>query len=228
MKSDRPRHHAAARKIQERLRKLVSIRRLAHAPRFVAGVDAAFFGDHVCAAACVYLVPSMTLVDQATAVRTTRFRYVPGQLFFREGPAVIAALRTLKIQPDLLLVDGQGIAHPLGIGSASHIGIVLGMPTIGCAKTHLVGEYRDPGNQRGAWTELQHQGAVVGAVVRTRTGVRPLFVSPGHRIDIEGAIRIVLQCSGTYRIPEPLRCADILSRKLRAEARGSHLTRPPS
>jgi deoxyribonuclease V len=206
---------AAARQLQERDRKAVRIEPLEREPLFVAGVDAAFSGDRVFGAACVYRYPDLTLVEEAGVVAPARFPYVPGFLLFREGPALIAAFRKLKTRPDLLLVDGQGIAHPLGIGSASHLGVLFGIPAIGCAKTRLVGEYQEPGLQRRSWSDLNYEGRTVGAVVRTRTGVRPLFVSPGHRVDLEGAIRIVLQCSGKYRIPEPLRCADRVSREMK-------------
>jgi deoxyribonuclease V len=143
---------------------------------------------------------------------------VPGYLVFREGPAIIAALRGLRRQPDVLLVDGQGIAHPRSIGIASHLGVLLDLPAIGCAKTRLIGEYRVPALRKGSWSALHHEGAAVGAVLRTRDGTSPLFISPGHRMDRESSIRIVLACVGRYRIPEPLRCADMLSRSTRRTA----------
>jgi deoxyribonuclease V len=117
------------------------------------------------------------------------------------------------VKPDVILVDGQGIAHPRGIGSASHLGLLLDIPTIGCAKARLVGEYAEPDTTKGSLSPLIHANQVVGSVLRTRNGVKPLFVSPGHKIDFEGAIQVTLACLGRYRIPEPLRCADILSKK---------------
>jgi deoxyribonuclease V len=210
-----PKNITAARQIQERDRAFVRIEPLEQEPLFVAGIDASFSGDRVFGAACVYRFPELTLVEDAGAVAPVRFPYVPGFLLFREGPALIAAIRKLKTRPDLLLVDGQGIAHPSGIGSASHLGVLLGIPAIGCAKTRLVGKYREPGMQRQDWSDLNHEGRNVGAVVRTRMGVRPLFVSPGHRVDLAAAIRIVMQCTGKYRIPEPLRCADKVSRRMK-------------
>jgi len=206
---------ADAGKMQERLREKVAIVPYQGEPATVAGVDAAFSRTHVCAAACLYTYPDLRCIEQATAVRKLRFPYVPGYLTFREGPAIIAALGTLNRRPDVILVDGQGIAHPRGIGIASHLGVLLDIPAIGCAKTRLIGDHREPGTKKGAWSELRLAGITVGAVLRTRDGVNPLFVSPGHRMDLESGIRIVLACIGRYRIPEPLRCADMLSKMTR-------------
>ena len=205
-----------AREIQEQLRNKVRIVPLQKGPRYVAGVDAAFSDDKVFAAACLYQYSDLTLVEQAYAVQKLVFPYVPGFLSFREGTAIIAAIEKLKIKPDLILVDGQGIAHPRGIGIASHIGVLLGIPAIGCAKTRLVGEYKETGKRKGKWSPLSFEGGIVGAVLRTRDSVKPLFISPGHKIDLEGAIKITLGCAGRYRIPEPIRCADMLSKQLKA------------
>jgi deoxyribonuclease V len=205
-----------ARELQENLRKRVQVVPLRGEPRYVAGVDAAFSEDLVYAAACLYRYPELTPLEQASAVEKLRFPYVPGFLSFREGPAVIAAIRKLTVKPEAILVDGQGIAHPRGIGIASHLGVLLGIPTLGCAKTRLVGEFEGPGRKKGSWSRLMYEGRTVGAVVRTRDGIKPLFVSPGHKIDLDNAIRITLNCIGKYRIPEPLRCADMLSKKMRA------------
>ena len=203
---------AEARELQERHRSRVRIVPLKKDPEFVAGADAAFSDDRVFAAACLYSYPDLTLIERSSATEASIYPYVPGYLFFREGKAIIAALNKLRTKPDIILVDGQGIAHPRGIGSASHLGVLLGKPTIGCAKTRLVGEYREPGKRKESWSELIYEGRKMGAVLRTRDNVRPLFVSPGHGIDLEGAIRVTLRCVGRYRIPEPLRCADRLSR----------------
>jgi len=208
-----------AQELQTDLRKRVQILPLEREPRYMAGVDAAFSEDLVYATACLYRYPYLTLLEKACAVEKLKFPYVPGFLTFREGPAIIAAIRKLTTKPDVILVDGQGIAHPRGIGIASHLGVLLNIPAIGCAKTRLVGEYEEPGRRKGSWSELTYEGRTVGAVLRTRDGVRPLFVSPGHKIDLDGAIRITLNCIGKYRIPEPLRCADMLSKKLKSGAR---------
>ncbi len=207
-----------ARELREILRKRVQIVPLRGEPRYVGGVDAAFSENQVYAAACLYRYPELTPLEQATAIEKLRFPYIPGFLSFREGPAIIAAVKQLTTTPDVILVDGQGIAHPRGIGIASHLGILLNIPAIGCAKTRLVGEFEEPGRRKGSWSELTYESRTVGAVVRTKDSVRPLFVSPGHKIDLDSTIRIMLNCTGKYRIPEPLRCADMLSRKLRSGA----------
>jgi deoxyribonuclease V len=201
--------------MQERQRKDVRITPLGREPAFVAGADAAFDGYMVYAAVCLYHYPEMSLMEQAAATLRSDFPYFPGYLLFLEGPAIIRAVNRLKTAPDIILVDGQGIAHPRGIGSASHLGLLLGKPTIGCAKTRLVGEYRAPGRQKGNWSELRYEEKLVGAVLRTRDDVKPLFVSPGHNIDVKSAVTITLGCVRTFRIPEPLRCADLLSRRMK-------------
>ncbi len=203
---------AEARTFQEQLRKKVRIVPLGKEPRYVAGVDAAFSDTKVFAAVCLYRCSDLSLVEQAHALRKLSFPYVPGFLSFREGPAIIAAVEKLKTRPDILLVDGQGIAHPRRIGIASHLGVMLGVPSIGCAKTRLIGEYNEPGRRKSEWSRLCFEGEIVGAVLRTRDSVNPVFVSPGHKIDLESSIRIVLDCTGRYRLPEPIRCADMLSK----------------
>ena len=185
-----------ARNMQERDKRRVLIGPLQKEPEYIAGVDAAFSEDRIFAAACLYRYPHLTLMEQATAATQLIFSYVPGYLLFREGPAIIKAIKKLKKKPDVILLDGQGIAHPRRIGSASHLGVLLDIPTIGCAKKRLVGEYREPGDRKGNWTELQFDGRTVGAVLRTRDRVRPLFLSPGHRIDLPGTIRVALGCVG--------------------------------
>ncbi len=205
-----------ARKLQELHRDRVRIESLKREPVFIAGVDAAFSEDQVFAAACLYRYPEMTLVEQSSAIERSKFPYVPGYLLFLEGPAIINAVQALRIKPDLVLVDGQGLAHPRRIGSASHLGVLLDLPSIGCAKTRLIGEFSEPGRRKGNWSELRREGETVGAVLRTRDRVRPLFISPGHKIDLKDAIRITIGCAGKYRIPKPLRCADMLSRRMKA------------
>jgi len=123
------------------------------------------------------------------------------------------AIDGLKIKPDLIIFDGQGIAHPRGLGIASHIGVLLNMPTIGCAKSKLIGHYKEVGAKKGQWSPLMYKGKVVGAVLRARDNVKPVFVSPGHRIDLKGSIEIVLGCADKYRLPEPVRRADLFARK---------------
>ncbi len=204
-----------ARQIQINLRKRVRLSHLGENPRYVAGVDAAFSDDKVFAAACLYLFPELRFIEQQPSVQKLSFPYVPGFLSFREGPAIIASLEKLSHRPDLILVDGQGIAHPRGIGIASSIGVQTGVPAIGCAKSRLLGEYINPGKEKGSWSPLMLENNIIGSVLRTRDDTRPLFISPGHKIDLNSAIRFTLACTGKYRIPEPLRCADMLSKKIK-------------
>jgi deoxyribonuclease V len=137
------------------------------------------------------------------------FPYVPGLLTFREAPLILAAFEKLTVTPDLVMVDGQGIAHPRRIGLAAHLGLCLGIPAIGCAKSRLIGEYAEPENESGSYTELSDKGEVIGAVVRTKAGVKPVYVSIGHMIDLPSAIDRVLDCCRGYRLPEPTRLAHI-------------------
>ena len=210
-----PKDIKGARRIQEILRWKAEIIPLKKAPKKIAGVDAAFYEDKVIGVACLYTYPDITFIEEADSVTKVLFPYIPGFLSFREGQAVIRAIHGLKNKPDVILFDGQGIAHPAGLGIATHIGIHLGIPTIGCAKSRLIGEYEEPGSQKGNWSFLRYKGKIVGAVLRTKDNVNPLFISPGHRIDLKYSIDIVLSCTRKYRIPEPLRRADFVSKKIK-------------
>ncbi len=204
---------------QIRLQKKVRIAPLIGKPRYVAGVDAAFSKDRVFAAACLFAFPDLIVSERQSCSRKLSFPYVPGFLSFREGPAILAALDKLSCKPDLILVDGQGIAHPRGIGIASYLGVLTGIPAVGCAKSRLVGEYDEPPPEKGGWSPLQSDGKIIGAVLRTKDSTRPLFVSPGHKTDLDSALRLTLACTGRFRIPEPLRCADILSKQIKRARR---------
>ena len=206
-----------ARKLQEILQKKVNIIPLKKETKYIAGVDAAFLNNKVIGVACLYKYPEIHFIEEAYAVTEILFPYIPGFLSFREGPAIIMALKGLKRKPDIILFDGQGIAHPKGLGIASHIGVLLNVPTIGCAKSRLVGTYKEPGPKKGTCSSLLYKKEIVGVVLRTKDSVKPLFVSPGNRIDIQGSIEIVLACSQRYRIPEPLRRADFISKKIKKE-----------
>lgn len=210
-----PQNISEAKDVQNSLKDRVKITPLRRFPEFIAGVDAAFLDDKVIGVACLYKYPEITPVEDAYVVTEVTFPYIPGFLSFREGPAIIEVLYKLKIKPHVILFDGQGIAHPKRMGIASHIGVVLGIPAIGCAKSRLVGDYREPEIKKGKTSSLKHQGKVVGAVLRTKDKVRPVFVSPGHRIDLKASVEIVLGCITKYRIPEPLRRADSLSKKIK-------------
>ena len=181
--------------------------------RRVAGVDVGFEngGRTTRAAAAVLTFPSLQLETAAIARQPTRFPYVPGLLSFREAPAVLAAMEQLEMPPDLLLCDGQGIAHPRRLGIASHLGLLLDIPSIGVAKTRLVGTHREVPDKRGAWVPLKAGKETIGAVLRTRLGVKPLYISPGHRICLESAIDWVMACLTRYRLPETTRWAHRLA-----------------
>lgn len=210
-----PRDRMRVREVQAELRDKTVIIPLEKMPSLVAGVDSAFLDDSIISVACLYKYPELTLVEEKHVVKKLRFPYIPGFLSFREGPAAIEAIEKLSIRPDCVIFDGQGIAHPKRIGVASYAGVLLDMPVIGCAKSRLVGEYKEPGKRRGAWSPLKVDGDTVGAVLRTRTGVKPLFISPGNKIDISGSIEIILGCTVKYRLPEPIRRADALSKRLK-------------
>jgi deoxyribonuclease V len=179
--------------------------------RTVAGVDVGLKGDLARAAVVVLDATSLEPVDWAVATTGIPFPYVPGLLTFREGPSVLTALEKLTTWPDLLVFDGHGRAHPRRIGLASHMGVVLDLPSIGCAKSRLTGEHQEPGEEVGDWAPLRDGEEVIGAVLRTRAGVRPVFVSTGHRVDLATAIAFVLSCTKGYRLPETTRYAHRLA-----------------
>jgi deoxyribonuclease V len=199
--------------LQSRLAKEIVLHDDFGAIRRVAGVDVGFEDDGATtrAAVAVLTFPSLQLEASATSRLPTRFPYVPGLLSFREAPAVLAAMKTLRIKPDLLLCDGQGIAHPRRLGIASHLGLLLDTPSIGVAKTRLTGKHGALPNQRGAWMPLVDGGETIGAVLRTRADVKPLYISPGHRIKLESAIAWVMACLTRYRLPETTRWAHRLA-----------------
>ncbi len=207
-----------ARAVQQRLCK--AVRRVPLPPdriRLAAAADVTYIGEKETVAAAVVVADLATgrIVEERTAVRRTAFPYIPGYLTFREGPAVIAAWRKLSSKPDVVLFDGHGIAHPRRLGIASHIGVLLDLPSVGVAKRRLVGEYAEPGRRRGDWSPLILEGEVVGAVVRTRDAVKPVFVSIGHRTDLPSAIFLVLHLCSRFRLPDPARRAHELTRELR-------------
>ena len=198
--------------IQQRLAERVRERPPRKELHLVAGVDAAFSRDGNSCIAGVVLWDSLEheVIERHVAVRRLTFPYVPGLLSFREAPAVIGALRKLRVRPDALICDGHGRAHPRRCGLACHLGVLSGLSTVGCAKSRLVGEYREPRAERGASSRLMHEGQIVGHVLRTRTGVKPVFVSVGHEIDLAAAVNLVLHCATRFRLPEPTRLADRL------------------
>lgn len=180
----------------------------------VAGIDVGFreAGKMACAAVAVLEFPSLQLCAQAIAKVPVCFPYVPGLLSFRELPAVLKALESLPHLPDLILCDGQGIAHPRRLGIASHLGVILDHPTIGVGKSRLIGHHDPVPDRRGAWVPLRDRGETIGAVLRTRPGVKPIYVSPGHRVSLVSAVGWVMACTTRFRLPETTRWADRLSR----------------
>jgi deoxyribonuclease V len=177
----------------------------------VAGFDVSFSPERDLLHAAIMVIDAATLEvrESVHATAEPTFPYVPGLLSFREGPVVELAYRKLAAEPDLLMFDGQGIAHPRGLGLASHMGLLLDRPSIGCAKSRLIGEFKEPKQKRGAMRTLSIQHRKVGVVLRTRDNTKPLFVSPGHRISVESAAEWVLRTGKGYRLPEPTRLAHI-------------------
>jgi deoxyribonuclease V len=173
----------------------------------VAGIDVGLRQGVARAAIVVLAFPGLIPVEQSTAQREIGFPYIPGLLTFREGPVILDALEGLSIEPDVLIFDGQGMAHPRRMGLATHMGILLDHPAIGCAKSRLCGEYEMPGPAKGDHSYLRHDGEVIGAALRTRAKVSPVFVSIGHKVDLERAMDCVLRCCPTYRLPETTRWA---------------------
>ena len=193
---------------------------LAKPVRTIAGADVSYakHDAEVYAAVLVFSFPDLTLCDQAVAADTAKFPYVSGLLSFREAPILTKAFRKIHTKPDVIIFDGQGIAHPRGVGLASHMGLILDCPSVGCAKTRLVGRHKQLPKTRGSTVLLTYRGRVVGGVVRTRDSVSPVFVSPGHAITLEESIRLVLNCCRGYKLPEPTRQAHIAVNRLRLEA----------
>jgi deoxyribonuclease V len=187
----------------------------------VAGADISYerFSNVFYAGVVVVRVSDGSIVEKHSAVRTHPFPYIPGLLSFRESPAVLDAFAQVKSKPDAVMLDGQGYAHPRRFGLACHIGLCLDLPCIGCAKSVLVGTYREPKLRAGSLAPLMDRDEVVGQVVRTKTGVKPVYVTVGHKIDLASAVRVVLQTCRGYRIPEPTRQAHLFVNQLRAAAK---------
>jgi len=204
-------------RVQEKLRARVVEEDQFGEIRFVAGADMAFdpATDMAFAGVIVYRFPELEEVERSMARRQLRFPYVPGLLSFRESPVLMAAFARLETEPDLVLIDGHGRAHPRRFGIACHFGVIFDRPTIGCAKSRLVGEHREPGRKAGAMSPLLLEGERVGVVLRTREDVRPIYVTVGHRVSLDSAVNLVRRCLDGYRIPKPTREADHYVRELR-------------
>ena len=206
-----------AMRLQERLRERVVLKDDFQPIRFVAGADLSFdpATDVAFAGVIVYRFPELQEVERRMARRKLRFPYVPGLLSFREGPVLLAAFARLGTEPDLVLIDGHGCAHPRRFGIACHIGVLFDKPTIGCAKSLLVGEHAEPGARAGSTAPLILDGECVGMVLRTRDRVKPIYVTSGHRVSVDTAVELVKLCVDGFRIPKPTREADHYVRDLR-------------
>lgn len=197
-----------ARQVQHALREYVRVEPLPLSKvKRVAGLDASYHEDKVYAAAVVMELPALDLVEQAAVEMPVTYPYIPGLLSFREAPGILSAVGKLSNFPDVLIVDGHGLAHPRHFGIASHLGVLLDVPSIGCAKSLLIGGAPALDAAAGSHAEVTHGGRVIGAALRTREDVKPVFISIGHRVDLESAIEIILACRKGFRLPEPIRRA---------------------
>lgn len=203
--------------IQKELRTQLDLTKLPGTIRHVAGADVSFsrISGRIWAGVVVFTFPELSRIEEKWIEDKVRFPYIPGLLSFRELPVLLKALKRLKTDPELILCDGQGIAHPRGLGLASHLGLLVDRPTVGCAKSRLVGAFSAVGQQKGSYAPLWYKEQRVGAVLRTRRGVKPLFISPGNRITLDESVKIVLECCRKYRMPEPTRQAHLLVSGLR-------------
>lgn len=207
--------------IQERLRGKVSTSDSYTEIRLIAGADVSYSRNEnfVHAAVGVFSFPELILIEQRTATVKTTFPYIPGLLTFREGPALIECFKKIDNIPDAIIFDGQGICHPRRMGIASHMGVLLDIPSIGCAKSHLFGGFRIPAAVKGSYTYIQDSdGAIIGACLRTRTDVKPVFVSIGHKVSLNTAVDVIMRCTTRYRMPEPSRFAHTLAEKAKTGA----------
>ncbi len=204
--------------LQRQLCEKVQMIELKSRPKTIAGIDCAFSRDKKRIIACVVLLklPGFELIETQNALQKLTFPYIPGLLSFREAPVCIAAVEKLKNEPGAFIIDGQGIAHPRRLGLAAHLGLFFDKPTIGCAKSRLVGSFKDPTFEKGVYSPLKDGNEIIGAVVRTRTNVKPVFVSVGNKCVLEDAIKITLDCTTKYRIPEPTRLAHQLVSRLKS------------
>lgn len=189
--------------------------------RRIAGADISYerFSDLAHAAFVVLELPDLKIIARSHATARMTFPYVPGLLTFREAPALLNAWSRLALEPDVVMFDGMGIAHPRRMGIAAHLGLLLDKPAIGCGKSRLFGAHDEPGMRAGSWKPLRDGGETIGAVLRTRDGINPIYVSPGHHMDLKTAIQLTMACVGRYRIPEPTRQAHLYANELRRNYR---------
>ncbi len=210
---------AEAVKVQQRLRSLVRLEPLAREVHTIAGADISFnkYSETVYAGIVVLGLPDLQIIEQVGVRSSVKFPYISGLLSFREVPSLLEVWDQLETKPDVLMLDGQGIAHPRRFGIACHIGVLLDLPTIGCAKSILVGRHGELGLEAGAQAALVDRGEQVGVALRTKRKVAPIYVSPGHLIDLPSAVDLVIRSTGKYRQPEPTRQAHLLVNRIRVE-----------
>lgn len=207
--------------IQRELSKKVIRKNVYKKIHTVAGADLAILKEQkkLLCGIIVFSYPDLKVIEKVHTIADEKFPYIPGLLAFREGPAIIETFKKIKKKPDMIIIDGQGLAHPRSFGIACHVGVLLNIPAIGVAKKKLFGEYTEPGKLRGDWKELKDKNSneTIGAVLRTKDNVKPVFVSIGNKIDLVSTVRLVLNCSRGYRIPEPTRQADKFVAQLKQE-----------
>lgn len=201
--------------IQEGLRKRIILKQILKPIEKLAAVDVAFFDDEAKAVVCIFNIVDLRLIETKAARGKIGFPYVPGLLTFREGPLILKAFKKIKTRPDIVLLDGQGVCHPRHMGIATHLGILLDLPSIGCAKSSLYGIYKMPANERGSYSFIRDKDTdeILGIALRTRTGVKPVFISCGYKIDLDKAKGLILELTPKFRIPEPLRWAHRLAKE---------------
>jgi len=202
-------------KIQKDLKPKISLKKSFSKIDKIAGADVTYYQNKMIAGVIIFEFPNLKIIEKQSFISSINFPYIPGLLTFREGPSLLEAFKKIKIAPDVILFDGQGIAHPRRMGIATHLGLFLNRPTIGCAKSRLSGKYTSVGEQKGDYTPLKEGEEVLGVVLRTRKGVKPIFLSPGHKIDLPNSIEIVLKCIVKYRLPLPVREAHIFVNQIR-------------
>lgn len=199
-------------KLQNQLRRKIKLKKFSVTPKLIAGADVSFKKGRAYGAVVVVNCPEFKVIENVRKIAKISYPYIPGLLTFREGPVLEKCFKAIKFEPEVIIFDGQGIAHPRNMGLATHLGILLDKPTIGCAKTRLFGDYVEPGKKRSSFSYLlDNQAKMIGAVLRTRDNIKPVYVSAGHKIDLISSIRIVLRCTKKYRLPEPLRLAHQLT-----------------
>ena len=201
---------------QKELKKKISLKKSFSKIDKVAGADVSYYQNNMIAGVIIFEFPNLKVIESQFFVSPVKFPYIPGLLTFREGPSLLAAFKKIKNEPDIILFDGQGIAHPRRMGIATHLGLFLDKPTIGCAKSRLSGKYASVGEEKGDYALLKEGEEVLGAVLRTRRKVKPIFVSPGHKIDLSNSIEIVLKCTDKYKLPVPVREAHLFVNQLKS------------